>query len=73
MTDLELTPDEIMVVCMARQIHDGEVVTQGRAGNTAGNHSLSISQANPCTQPVLHIRDRTGYLPDSRSNELIQD
>jgi acyl CoA:acetate/3-ketoacid CoA transferase beta subunit len=31
MTDLELTPDEIMVVCMARQIHDNEVVTQGLA------------------------------------------
>ena len=31
MMDLELTPDEIMVVCMARQIHDGEVVTQGLA------------------------------------------
>jgi len=31
MIDIELTPDEIMVVCMARQIHDSEVVTQGLA------------------------------------------
>jgi acyl CoA:acetate/3-ketoacid CoA transferase beta subunit len=31
MTELRFTPDEIMVVCMARQINDGEVVTQGLA------------------------------------------
>ncbi len=31
MTILEFTSDEIMVVCMARRIHDGEVVTQGLA------------------------------------------
>lgn len=31
MTYLDFTPDEIMVVCMARQVHDGEVVAQGLA------------------------------------------
>ena len=31
MTNLEFTSDEIMVVCMARQVHDREVVTQGIA------------------------------------------
>ena len=31
MTSPAFTADEIMVVCMARQIHDGEVVTQGLA------------------------------------------
>ena len=31
MTDFEFTPDEVMVVCMARLIHDSEVVTQGLA------------------------------------------
>jgi glutaconate CoA-transferase, subunit B len=29
MTGFEFTPDEVMVVCMARQIEDNEVVTQG--------------------------------------------
>lgn len=28
---MEITPDEIMVVCMARQIEDGEIVAQGLA------------------------------------------
>jgi len=27
----EITPDEIMVACMSRRVHDGEVVTQGLA------------------------------------------
>jgi len=31
MTELEYSKDELMVVCMARQILDGEVVTQGLA------------------------------------------
>ena len=31
MTNLDFTPDETMVVCMAHQIVDGEVVTQGLA------------------------------------------
>jgi acyl CoA:acetate/3-ketoacid CoA transferase beta subunit len=30
-TDMEATPDEFMVVCMARQVRDGEVVAQGIA------------------------------------------
>jgi len=29
--DTDITPDEIMVVCMARQVNDGEVVAQGLA------------------------------------------
>jgi acyl CoA:acetate/3-ketoacid CoA transferase beta subunit len=28
---MNITPDEIMVACMARQVHDGEVVAQGLA------------------------------------------
>lgn len=28
---IQVTPDEIMVICMARQIRDGEIVTQGIA------------------------------------------
>ncbi|HSB65336.1 MAG TPA: CoA-transferase [Anaerolineales bacterium] len=28
---MEITPDEMMVVCMARQVHDGELVAQGIA------------------------------------------
>lgn len=28
---VEFTPDEIMVTCMARQVHDGEIVAQGLA------------------------------------------
>lgn len=28
---MDATPDEIMVVCISRQLHDGEVVTQGLA------------------------------------------
>src|SRR4030065_1946605 len=28
---MDITPDEIMVVCMARQVRDGEVVAQGIA------------------------------------------
>lgn len=31
MPQLEATPDEIMVVCMARQVPDGEIVAQGLA------------------------------------------
>ena len=31
MTSLEITPDEIMVVCMSRQVMDGEIVAQGLA------------------------------------------
>jgi len=31
MTNLEITPDEIMVVCMSRQVKDGEIVAQGLA------------------------------------------
>ena len=31
MTNPEFTADEIMVVCMSRRVHDGEVVTQGLA------------------------------------------
>jgi len=29
--DMEITPDELMVVCMARQVRDGELVAQGIA------------------------------------------
>lgn len=28
---MEITPDEIMVYCMARQVHDGQIVAQGLA------------------------------------------
>lgn len=28
---MDITPEEIMVVCMARQVHDGEIVAQGIA------------------------------------------
>lgn len=28
---MEITPEEIMVVCMSRQVHDGEIVAQGLA------------------------------------------
>lgn len=31
MNALEITPDEMMVVCIARQVHDGEIVAQGLA------------------------------------------
>lgn len=31
MMAVEFTPDEIMLVCMARQVHDGEIVAQGLA------------------------------------------
>jgi glutaconate CoA-transferase subunit B len=31
MTDIDFTPDEMIVVCMARQVEDGEVVVQGIA------------------------------------------
>lgn len=30
-TAIDITPDEIMVFCMARQVHDGEIVAQGLA------------------------------------------
>jgi glutaconate CoA-transferase subunit B len=31
MTEIDFTPDEMMVVCMSRQVEDGEVVVQGLA------------------------------------------
>ena len=31
MSELDITPDELMVCCMARQIQDGEIVVQGLA------------------------------------------
>ncbi len=30
-SSIDITPDEIMVFCMARQVHDGEIVAQGLA------------------------------------------
>jgi len=30
-TQMDITPDEIMVFCMARQVNDGEIVAQGLA------------------------------------------
>ena len=33
---MNFTPDEMMVVCMARQIEDGEVIVQGLATPLVG-------------------------------------
>ena len=46
MSNLEFTSDEIMVVCMARQIHDGEVVTQGLATPLVTTAYLLAKQTN---------------------------
>lgn len=52
------TPDEIMVVCMARQIQDGEIVAQGIATPLVATAYLlaRYTHAPTCILPRRSVR-----------------